>query len=255
MNELPAIALTSEEILRIFKSCNTQALLVGGQALAYWAMEFQIRPRGILQDGVTRDVDFIGSAAVAQTVFESLRPMGWRFWRATFDDAGSQTAKISKRIEGVGIKQIDFLTGIIGIDTEKIRKRAVSVRLADGTGIKVLHPIDVLESRLKNLASIPSKRDAQGIAQANLALEIAAAYLNSMLAREPRQLLNALKAVIRIAEDKSLDPVFHDYGIEPLSIVPAAQVPVDDFKDREWPLVLARIDRQRRAYGDRIAAR
>ena len=106
MNELPEIALTKEEIDRLLHSCNGRALLVGGQSLAFWAQYYQIRPQGVLADGVTRDADFIGTAAVAREIYESLRPLGWRFWSVSFDDATAQTAKLSKRVEGEGIKQV-----------------------------------------------------------------------------------------------------------------------------------------------------
>jgi hypothetical protein len=50
-----------------------------------------------------------------------------------------------------GIKQIDFLSGIVGLDTESVRKRASQITLADGVAIQLPHPLDVLESRLRNL--------------------------------------------------------------------------------------------------------
>lgn len=40
---LPEIALTEEEIDQILHSCNGRALLVGGQALAFWAQHYQCR--------------------------------------------------------------------------------------------------------------------------------------------------------------------------------------------------------------------
>ncbi|HEX2494870.1 MAG TPA: hypothetical protein VHK24_13950, partial [Steroidobacter sp.] len=67
------------------------------------------------------------------------------------------------------IKQVDFLSGIVGLDTEAIRNRASQLTLADGTTVQLLHPLDVLESRLRNLdrfrlSAMPlawRKRDSQ----------------------------------------------------------------------------------------------
>src|SRR5256884_1467075 len=195
---LPEIALTEEEIDQILRSCDGRALLVGGQALAFWAEHYQVKPPGVLAVSVTSDVDFVGPAQVARDLSRSLKPMGWRYWQPSADDTTSQTAKLTKRIEGQGIKQIDFLGGIVGLKTEGIQQRATVLSLADGMRIRVLHPLDVLESRLKNLAELPSKRAPQGIAQAHLAIDVVGCFLEQLLREGPaRRLLNAIDRVDR----------------------------------------------------------
>ena len=245
---LPELALTEEEVDEILRSCNGRALLVGGQALAFWAQYYGITPLGVLGANVTSDADFLGSADVAHELAEVLKPKGWRYWRASMDDATAQTAKLSKRVEGQGIKQIDFLGNIVGLDSERIKRRAVTLHLADGTQVKVLHPLDVLESRLKNLAALPSKRNGQGIAHARLAIDITGAFLEQ-LAREDngRLLLNAIERVARIAQDKSLEPVFHEFKLDPLAAVPADQVPSEEFRTQRWPRILELTKAQRQA--------
>lgn len=135
--------------------------------------------------------------------------MGWRYWEPAPQDATSHTAKLSRRVEGQGIKQIDFLGSIVGLKTEGIQQRAVVLTLADGTRIRVLHPLDVLESRLKNLAELPSKRDPHGIAQAHLAIDVTRCFLEHLAREEPaRRRLNALERVAHICQQKSLETVF-----------------------------------------------
>ena len=177
---------------------------------------------------------FVGSAQVARELSQSLKPMGWRYWQPSLDDATSQTAKLTKRIEGQGIKQIDFLGSIVGLKTEGITQRAIVLNLADGTHVRVLHPLDVLESRLKNLAELPSKRNPQGIAQAHLAIDVVRCFLEHLLREESsRRLLNAIERVARMAQEKSLEVVFHDYGLDLLTAVPADRVP-SDAGHRSW---------------------
>ena len=249
---LPEIALTEEEIDQILRICDGRALLVGGQALAFWAQHYQVKPLGVLSVNVTSDADFVGTAQVARDLSQSLKPMGWRYWQPSLDDATSQTAKLSKRIEGQGIKQIDFLGSIVGLKTEGIKQRAIVLNLADGTHIRVLHPLDVLESRLKNLAELPSKRDPQGIAQAHLAIDVVRCFLDQLLREEPsRRLLDAIERVVRMAQEKSLETVFHDYGLDLLTGLPADRVPSEEFRTRRWPQIVALITEQRRAYAQR----
>lgn len=254
--DLPELALTDQEVDEILRHCAGQALLVGGQALAFWAQYYRIRPHGELAVAVTSDADFVGAAEVARAIAEALQPAGWRYWQPSPEDATSQTAKLSKRIEGLGIKQIDFLDGIVGLKTEGIQRRAAALELADGARLRVLHPLDVLESRLQNLAVLPSKRNPHGIAQAHLAVEIAGCHLDQLLREGPaRRLLDAIERVFQIASRKSLQDVFNDHGMDVLGAVPADRVPNEAFRKKRWPQILAHIAQQRRAYAQRRRGR
>src|SRR5262249_47561898 len=153
-----------EHILRV---CGSRALLVGGQALATWAVYYSIRPVGELSHVVTMDADFIGSGATAEALQRSLGPP-WKLRKATLDDLSGQIAKVYATIPEQGIKQVDFLSGIVGLRTQDVRRRTSQLSLSDGTIVQLLHPLDVLESRLRNLDSLPSKRNVVGVAQARL---------------------------------------------------------------------------------------
>lgn len=85
--------------------CGWRALLVGGQALATWAVHYGIQPVGELSRAVTIDADFIGSSDIAQALQRSLGPP-WKLRKATFDDAdaGVQVAKVYAAVPAEGIK-------------------------------------------------------------------------------------------------------------------------------------------------------
>jgi hypothetical protein len=206
----------------------------------------------VLSPNVTRDADFIGTAQDATQVAESMRPFGWTLWKPSMDDATPQIAKLSKTIPGHGIKQVDFLSGIIGLKTENIRKRAVRFVRQSGAHLLILHPLDVLASRLKNLAHLPSKRDAQGIAQASLGVEVARAFLKQQTREaSQRELLDAIERLISIAQDKDLDAVFYENGFDLLVVVPVGQVTVGQFREKRWPQVVAAVAEQRAKYARR----
>ena len=166
--QLHEVALTEEEKDTILSYCGPEPLLVGGQALAFWAVWFKIESPAELGDKVTTATDFIGSSSNARALNKQLR---WTMWKPPLDDATPQTAKLTKRVENNGVKQIDFLHSIIGLDTKEIRKRAVAITLPPQTKISVLHPVDVLTSRLKNLQLLREKQNEIGIAQARLAIK------------------------------------------------------------------------------------
>ena len=234
---LAEIALNDAEVAEVLRHCGPAALLVGGQALAFWATRYEVEPVGVLAAAITSDADFIGSAQVAASLGRSL---GWQHWVPSLDDATTQTAKLTKTVPGIGIKQIDFLSGIVGLETDRVERRAVTVTLPDGAMIRVLHPLDVLESRLRNLLSLPSKRNAAGVAQARLAIAVARRFL-TMLAEpgsEQRTVLDAVERIAQVAMDKRLLQVFADYDLDPLAAVPVTLIAGEEFQSRRWPQIV-----------------
>lgn len=125
------------------------------QALAFWAVWFKVESPSELGDKITTDADFIGSKSNARALNEQLH---WTMWTPSLDDSTPQTAKLTKRVDHNGVKQIDFLHSIVGLDSKEIRKRAVAINLPPSSKISILHPVDVLTSRLKNLQHLPEKQ-------------------------------------------------------------------------------------------------
>jgi hypothetical protein len=104
------VALTEEEKDTILSYCGPEPLLVGGQALAFWAVWFKIESPAELGDKVTTDADFVGSSKNARALNKQLH---WTMWTPSLDDSTPQTAKLTKRVDYNGVKQIDFLHSIL----------------------------------------------------------------------------------------------------------------------------------------------
>jgi hypothetical protein len=238
--------LTLDEIDRILRACGTDALLVGGQALAFWVVHYDIEPVGVLSRAITTDADFIGTAAVARKLQRSLgKP--WKLRVGTLDDAGGQVAKVYAEVADGGVKQVDFLSGIVGLDTDVIRRRAPEITLADGTRVTVLHPLDMLESRLRNLESIPAKRNEFGVAQARLAVAVVRVFIEDSMSDgdDPRLLRQAIKRVVKMALETRLANVAFTYDIDVLAALPVQRIRYPQFHELQWPNVLARLERKR----------
>ena len=252
--QLHEIALTREEVDGILALCGSQALLVGGQALAFWAEYFRVEPVGELSGNINSDVDFIGTAQVAKQLATALN---WTIWLPTLDEATEQTARVTRQVPGGGLKQVDFLRAIVGLDTDRIQKRAVEVALPGGALIRILHPLDVLESRLRNLEHLPSKRVAASIAQAELAVAIAGKFFAWLLdsGAAPRTLLDAVERITQMGLDQGLARVAVDHGIDPLASVPASRIEIPQFQARRWPQILAAVAERRRKHARRAERR
>jgi hypothetical protein len=244
---LHEVALSPDEVREILAQCGRRALLVGGQALALWTAVYKVTPPKVLAASISSDADFIGDATLARNLGEALN--GWDFWQPKFDDATPQTAKLSRTVEG-GVKQIDFLGGIAGLDTAAVQRRAVLITLASGVELRVLHPLDVLESRLQNLLLIPEKRHAAGIAQTHLAVRVANAFLARRIKEgaSTREVLDAIERIAQIATNKRLTGVMLDYDVDILSAVPFEKVVHAEFRTKRWPQITQAVQERQRKY-------
>lgn len=149
-----------------------------------------------------------------------------------------------------GVKQIDFLSGIVGLETDAIRTRASQLTLEDGTTIQLLHPLHVLESRLRNLDALPSKRNAIAVAQARLAVSVVRAFIEHFMdaSGDPRTVRQAIKRVEKLALDTRLSTVAFKYEIKVLAAVPVERVAYSRFHERQWPTTLERLERKRERF-------
>jgi hypothetical protein len=247
--ELAEAALTPEETERILQACGSRAILVGGQALAVWAAHYGIVPTAELSLAVTTDADFIGTGQAARELQASLG-QPWQVRVATLDDHGGQVAKVYARIAGVGIKQVDFLAGVVGLETRDVVQRVAVLQAAPGIEIQILHPLDVLESRLRNLDVLPHKRNAIGRAQALLAVSIVRAFIEQFMDEGgPARVVNqAVQRVARMALDSRLSQVGFEWDIDVLAAVPIERISHPRLREEQWPRIQARLARKREKF-------
>ena len=236
--------LTPEDVRKILSICSPRGLLVGGQALAFWADHLRVERPASLVSGVTADADFIGNSALAKDL---ARHLGWQLWIPALDDATPQTGKVTHRTKSGAVKQVDFLSGVVGLTTKDLARRAIELEVPNIGHLRVIHPIDVLDSRIQNLHLLPEKRTDAGIAQARLGVDVVRAFIRQEVAtRDERAGLKLLERVADIAGDMAAVRVFLLYGVDPLN-----GVALDDFRTTSalhkvrWPQIVAEVGEKR----------
>jgi hypothetical protein len=243
------LPLSSDEVRQILESSSEDAVLVGGQALALWSQIYHVLPPNELSGGISADIDFIGSVRAAKTVGRALnRSSGsWKLHQVDPGDATPQTARLSLTVQDEGYKEIDFLRAIVGVNTGQLKTRAVEMRLPGlSSAVKIIHPLDLLASRLHNLAGISEKRDAQGVAQGRLAISVVRALISQAHSTlEERDVFPFVEEVRRIALNEKLGRVYYEYGFDVLSAVPVELFKSQDFLSKRWPQIQALVAEQR----------
>jgi hypothetical protein len=148
------------------------------------------------------------------------------------------------------VKQVGFLSGVVGLTTKDLVRRAIEMEIPDIGRLRVIHPVHVLDSRIQNLHLLPEKRTDAGIAQALFAVDVVRAIIRQEVAiRDERAGVKLLDRVADIASDIAAVRVFLLYGIDPLKAVP-----LEDFRTTSalhhkvpWPQIVAKVGKQRQS--------
>jgi hypothetical protein len=236
--------LTRKDVAAILDVCGLEGVLVGGQSLAFWADHFSVPRPEPLVEAVSADVDFIGGSALAQKL---ARALGWKSWIPSLDDPTFQTGKVTLKLADGSVKQADFLSGVVGLTTRDVIRRAIEVDVPDLGRIRVMHPVDVLDSRIQNLHLLAAKRNEAGKAQARLAVAVVAAFIRDVIqSKGEKAALKLLERVAEIASDFAAVRVFLLYDIDVMAAVPIAEFrTTSTLHTKRWPQLSAHVDAQR----------
>lgn len=191
--------------------------------------------------GLTGDVDYLGTKAEAKRASARLT-LPHRLKVATLDDVATpNTAVLSVDMAGYAEPVlIDYLASIVGIETKDIEKTAVSV-VFEGKPLRVIHPLLLLQAKVWNLYRLEEKRTPEGVEQARLAIEIAAAYIEKAKL-EQREILKAVELIARFAATAPAR-FARRYGLDCMNAIPQAVlkpgVLPPAFHEKRWPQILA----------------
>ncbi len=194
------------------------AILVGGQAVMFWADYFKIPLEAA---AMTADIDYVADRAIARRVAARLQhPHQIHFPK--MDHPTVNTAQILITLPHYPDPIIvDFLVSVAGMTPREVEAGAVPVDL-DGAQMMIFMPLALLHSKLLNLLLLEAKRNEEGIAQAKAAVAIGRAFVDSRLNdRAPaKAILASIEKIFAIALSRAGLFAFHEYGIDCLAVIP-----------------------------------
>ena len=230
-----------------------ELVLVGGQALALWVNWYQL---ALLPDvaSITNDVDFLTPSAADKHAVERFAQV--LHGRALFPRLRELTALVGQAYVDVSDDEyinVDVIFSVVGIEGDSVRSRAVTVDPgSDRQPFKVMHPLDVLRSRLANLYGLPEKQDRKGQTQLALAIDVAREFLREAMAshhgdrtakravasgRSPIQAY--VSAIERMVIEDAGRKVTKRYGLHVADAIDPLLIPAGPFWDKRWPGLMA----------------
>lgn len=234
------IATISKELLNACLAAisGTDAIIVGGQALAYWADYFDV-DLFVSDSGITKDLHLFGDASHLINIGAQLRATP-QLQNPRFISALIGTIEIP--ISGNLATNVDVIHTIVGIPRDEVRRNAVRVNIAHYDCL-VMHPMHVLESRLKNIEMIAEKRNEKGVNQAVLAVQVANQYIASRATSGDEAVaLKAIEKVVRLAK-VSAGKMAAELGVSLMDAIPFEVIKNENFQLIRKPQILNQLMR------------
>ncbi len=153
-------------ILARLADLDRDLVLVGGQAVNFWAFVYEGRVPALAREGpfTSRDVDFCGDRRTVRLCAERL---GGRARVSTLDDATPNSGTVAF-VDSKGVQRsLDILSAPFGLAASEVRDTAIAVDILDDAGkttgvhFHVMHPVLSLESRVHNVAGLADAYDTE----------------------------------------------------------------------------------------------
>lgn len=194
---LAEVPISKEVVLQLLSQIPQDIVLVGGQALAFWVEHYEIDPTPQSSDDeayVSRDADFLGKREHVRILADIVAGKTKYPPQRAITILCGQIFVIDKTAKT--FMNIDVIHRIGNMDSDAVRSRAVEA-LVEGNSFFVMHPLDVLVSRVENYRGIPEKQSRNGLRQIELSIEVAKKFVIEATVRNEAV---AIKAIEKIAE-------------------------------------------------------
>ena len=226
--EIPA---TDTVVGSVLEAMPPGVVLVGGQALAFWMLRFDLALSLPQQAFVTSDIDVLGKVKDAESLHAAL---GGRLIKPAPEERTALVARLMLPVRGEAGQayKVEIIHQLYDVGgqrrstqfTARADRRALTVRLGAGFSVRVLHPLDVLTSRINNAAGLLRQKGEHVITQAAWAVDVMREALLRLAAdgesREGGRVGVMIREVYGLAHSSAGRTVRRQHGIEVMDAVP-----------------------------------
>jgi hypothetical protein len=239
------------EVLTRLGDTASQVVLIGGQALNFWAERYAVREKSLAAEGpyASKDIDFCGTQEQLRVCARALNG------RAEYQssDARSLCIGIVHYLDSdADERELDFLSKPYGLETEPVFEMSfpATVRSADGreATIRIMHPLHCFMSRFANVADLEKYQNDQGLKQLRASILCLQTFLSEQLDEDNAKAVRKLnERIFRFCVDSEYpQKVFKRYGIEAFNAVPHADARLpEQFRKRRHAQMLAQVTSRR----------
>jgi hypothetical protein len=227
--------LTARVLDEVCRAMPPDAILVGGQALAFWMLRYRLASDLSLGTQVTSDADLLGNMKDAEALHEML---GGRLVKPA---PAQRTALVARLMLPADVDPglahvVDVVHKLYDVGglrkstnfTARVAQRAVRATLGEDLAITVMHPLDVLISRVNNAAGLLAEKGDHVITQAAWAVDVMrTAFLRSGSREQgdaPARVGAMVREVRGLAHGSAGRTVRRLHGIEVMDAVPEAEL-------------------------------
>jgi hypothetical protein len=232
-------------VKKLLNAGGEDLVLVGGQALAFWVDRYGVSLENPELPAISNDVDFLSRSAADTEMVNKLAKI--IKGRSIFPNRRALTALVGQAVLDVSDEEfinVDVVFKIVGIEGETVRKRAVKIFPRTGqSAFLVMHPLDVLQSRLANLHKLRDKQNDKGRMQLALAIDVAREFLRNA-AREAQAVETAagrspiqdyVSAIEKMAIDDAGRKVAARHALYVADAIDPDLIPAGPFWTKRWP--------------------
>lgn len=236
------------QVLARLADLEHEIVLVGGQAVNFWANYYEKRAPELAEGApyTSKDIDFVGKH---DAVEECAARLGGTARLATIDDMNTPSTGVVLFVdENKHTRQIDFLDAVAGV--KKTVETSIGAEVLDGVGrpiaaFRVMHPVLCLFSRAHNVAYLPGYNTAHARNQLRAAIICARQFIRDMVQDDKKAAHNFNKKLLREAGYGAPLVVHVRYGIDVLEAVVTDEGLPERFYSEHLPRALTFIERRR----------
>lgn len=237
--------LTVEDAWQILEQIGRQdhIVLIGGQAVYFWADHYQERLPDDLRQCVfvTHDIDFLGDQNDVLRIAEQLngKPL-----TAGLDDHSPNAGVVAFEYQGQET-EIGVLYTLYGVMNHEAKETALPIENEDKTAsLLILHPFFCLQSKLKNVTGL-KRSDRGALNQLHLAVQITRCYIEDLFQEDPRKALGYCEKAYHLARTQEATSVFHQFKVDLMAAIPVEKITIEKFQTVRYPQMVADVDARR----------
>jgi hypothetical protein len=237
------VPVTEDDLRSALDALPETCVLVGGQALAYWMALYDVPFPG--SGAVTIDADFLTeSSDDGDIVIRIAKAIGGVSKVNPRHVMSALVGTVEKPVEGGRFISLDFIFKVFGMNENDVRERSHTIDFL-GVAVRVMDPLDVLESRLRNLYKLEAKQTTNGVEQLRCAIEV----VRQLQLREElpwdqhAELIEVIACFAREGAGRKVRKRFDVCVAD--AIVPPLSAPTA-FYEKRWPQIVPLMSKQAR---------